>query len=93
MKDHEIMNGSIVNIDYIEEFTKERIRKGLALVLWCGLNGQPLVLYFSDLEKEIYRPCWESYENIESIRGHVKLHELINKGCGRMTNRKSEVEE
>lgn len=78
MKDYEITNGDIVNIDYITEFTKEHIRKGLALILWRGLNDQPLVLYFSDLEKNIYRPCWECYENIESIRGHINLDELIN---------------
>ena len=77
MKDYEIMSGHIVNIDYITEFTKKHIREGLALVLWCGYNGQPLVLYFSDLEKNIYRPCWECYEHIESIRGHINLDELI----------------
>lgn len=77
MKKHEIMNGDIVNIDYITEYTKEHIGKGLALVLWCGINGQPLVLYFSDLKENIYRPCWECYEHIESVLDHVCLNEMI----------------
>lgn len=78
MKEDKIKNGHIVNIDYIDEITKEHIKKGLALVLWsCGLNGQPLVLYFSDLEKNEYKPRWECYRHIESIHGRLYLDQII----------------
>ena len=43
MRAEEIREGDIVEIDYIEEFTKEHINEGKALVLWKGFNNQPLV--------------------------------------------------
>ena len=42
-REEDIREGDIVEIDYITDFTKEHINEGKALIIWKGLNGQPLV--------------------------------------------------
>lgn len=68
MKEEYLNEGDIVEIDYIEEFTKEHINEGLALVVWKGLNHQPL------LRKLNTRTTgWDLYEHIAKVVGHTDL--------------------
>lgn len=74
MIEEDIRNGDIVEIDYIEYFTKEHINEGKALVLWKGFNGQPLILR---LDREEYYPTWSCYEYIAKVVGHIPIWEVL----------------
>jgi hypothetical protein len=74
MKEEEIREGDIVEIDYITEFTKERINEGKALVLWKGFNHQPLIMR---LDSEGYTPTWDCYEHISKVVGHIPIGEIL----------------
>ena len=81
MKEDEIKDGDIVEIDYIAEFTKEHINEGKALVLWRGFHGQPLIMR---LDREEYYPMWTCYEYIARVVGHIPIWEVLkNKAEGR----------
>lgn len=73
MKEEEIQNGDIVEIDYIEEFTKEHINEGKALVLWKGFHNQPLLIRLS----QKYNPVWSDYGHIARVVGHIDLDALV----------------
>ena len=60
MKAEDIKDGDIVEIDYIEEFTKEHINKGKSLVLWEGFHNQPLIMLLD--REEYYQEHGESEE-------------------------------
>lgn len=68
MKEEEIREGDIVEIDYIDEFTKEHVNEGKALVLWRGNNNQPLVRKLNTK-----KTTWTCYEHIAKIVGHVDI--------------------
>jgi len=74
MKEEEIRDGDIVEIDYIEEFTKEHINEGKALVLWRGFNNQPLIIR---LDKKEYYPMWSCYEHISKVVGHIPIGQIL----------------
>ena len=74
MKAEEIRDGDIVEIDYIEEFTKEHINEGKALVLWKGFHNQPLIMR---LDREEYAPIWSCYEHISKVVGHIQIGEIL----------------
>lgn len=77
MTENEIREGDIVEIEYIEEFTKEHRNEGLALVLWKGNNDQPLIMR---LEGE-YSPTWSCYEHISAVVGHISLGGILKALC------------
>lgn len=77
MKEEEIREGDIVEIDYIEEFTKEHRNEGKALVLWKGFNHQPLIMR---LEGE-YSPVWTCYGHISNVVGHISLGVILKSLC------------
>lgn len=77
MKEEEIREGDIVEIDYIEVFTKTHINRGKALVLWKGYNHQPLIM---SLEGE-YSPTWDCYSNISKVVGHISLGVILKSLC------------
>ena len=74
MKAEDIRDGDIVEIDYIEEFTKKHINEGKALVLWKSFNHQPLIMR---LDREEYSPIWTCYEHISKIVGHIPIGEIL----------------
>ena len=73
MKEEEIREGDIVEIDYVAEFTKERVNEGKALVLWKGNNNQPLVRKLKT-EKTI----WTCYEHIAKVVGHIDIEDYMD---------------
>ena len=72
MKEYEIREGDIVEIDYINEFTKEHINEGKALVMWKGNNRQPLVHKLSTKNT-----VWTCYEYIAKVVGHVDIERYM----------------
>lgn len=68
MKENEIREGDIVEIDYIGEFTKEHINEGKALVIWKGNNNQPLVRKLNTK-----KTIWTCYEHIAKVVGHIDI--------------------
>ncbi len=78
MKALEINDGDIVLIDYIEEFTKKRVNEGLAIVLWKGINNQPLIVRVKDLERGEYNPTWHLYSNFKKKVGHIDLKNIFS---------------
>ena len=74
MSADDIRDGDIVEIDYIDEFTKEHIKEGKALVLWKGFNNQPLIIRLS---REKYYPIWSCYEHISKVVGHIPIWEIL----------------
>ena len=73
MKEAEIREGDIVEIDYIGEFTKEHINEGKALVIWKGYNNQPLVRYLNTKTMG-----WTCYEHIARVVGHSDLDKVLD---------------
>ena len=73
MREEDIRDGDIVEIDYIEEFTKEHINEGKALVLWKA-EYQPLIIR---LDREEYYPIWTCYEHISRVVGHIPIWEIL----------------
>ena len=84
MKAEDIREGDIVEIDYIEEFTKEHINEGKALVIWRGFNHQPLVRKLS-LMRDGYRKVtiWTSYERIARVIDHIDIEDYMDKALER----------
>lgn len=74
MTAEEIREGDIVEIDYIAEFTKEHINEGTALVIWKGLNHQPLVRKLNTRET-----IWTCYEHIARVVGHIDIEGYMDK--------------
>ena len=74
MNKEQIREGEIVEIDYIEEHTKERINDGKALVIWKGHNNQPLVRKLS-----IKNTTWTCYEYIARVVGHIDIEGYMDK--------------
>lgn len=62
-----IREGDIVLIDESLAY-QYHTRKYEALVLWNGVNDQPLV---TRLDK--YCPYWTTYDQIAEIKGHIDL--------------------
>ena len=74
MKENEIREGDIVEIDYIAEFTKEHINEGKALVIWKGNNGQPLVRKLNTK-----KTIWTCYEYIARVVEHIDIEGYMDK--------------
>ena len=74
MKEEEIREGDIVEIDYIAEFTKEHINEGKALVIWKGHNNQPLVRKLNTKNT-----IWICYEHIARVVGHIDIEGYMDK--------------
>ena len=74
MRKEEIREGDIVEIDYIEEFTKEHINEGKALVIWKGFNHQPLVRKLNTKTT-----IWTCYEHIARVVGHIDIEGYMDK--------------
>lgn len=70
--------GDIVQIDMGLEYPGNN-RKYKAVVLWCGMNGQPLLTEVGE-----YKPHWGTYGEIAKIIDHVDLARAVNvlKGLG-----------
>lgn len=68
MKEEEIREGDIVEIDYIDEFTKEHINEGKALVIWKGNCHQPLVRKLNTR-----KTTWTCYEHIARVVTHIDI--------------------
>lgn len=82
MKATEIREGDIVEIDYIEEFTKKHINEGKALVIWKGFNHQPLV---RKLNTGV--TIWTVYEYIARVIDHIDIERYMDEALS-----KAEVE-
>lgn len=84
MKEDEIREGDIVEIDYIGEFTKEHINEGKALVIWKGNNNQPLVRKLSTK-----KTIWTCYEHIARVVGHIDIEGYMDKALNIAESEKS----
>ena len=73
MRAEEIREGDIVEIDYTEEFTKEHINEGKAIVIWKGNNSQPLVRKLNTRTT-----VWTSYEHIARVIGHIDIERYMD---------------
>ena len=74
MKAEEIRAGDIVEIDYIEEYTKEHINEGKALIIWKGCNNQPLIRKLNTKTTS-----WDCYEHIARVIGHIDIDDYMDK--------------
>ena len=81
MKEHEVREGDIVRIEYDTEFTKEHIDEGKALILWKGINRQPLVVKLDHLKDGEYNPVWTCYEYIAEVVGHMSIVDMLKSQC------------
>lgn len=73
MKEEEIRDGDIVEIDYIDEFTKEHINEGKALVIWKGHAHQPLIRKLNTR-----KTIWTCYEKIARVIGHTDIEKYMD---------------
>ena len=63
--------GDIVHVNMglvYKHFTKEYD----AVLLWNGYNSQPLLTKLGE-----YKPHWASYDEIESVIGHIDLEKAL----------------
>lgn len=74
MTNEEIKEGDIVEIDYIEKFTRKHINEGKALVIWKGFNHQPLVRKLNTKTT-----IWICYEHIARVVGHIDIEGYMDK--------------
>lgn len=81
MKEDEIREGDIVEIDYIAEFTKEHINEGKALVIWKGNNNQPLVRKLN-----AKKTIWTCYEHIARVVGHIDIEGYMDNALNKAEN-------
>ena len=63
--------GDVVLIDESLVY-KTMNRRYKAIVLWEGINNQPLLT-----EVGRYRPHWGTYESIAEIIGHIDLQQAV----------------
>ena len=77
MKEDEIREGDIVEIDYIGEFTKEPINEGKALVVWKD-SHQPLVRKLNTR-----KTIWTCYEHIARVIGHIDIEGYMDKALNK----------
>ncbi len=82
MKEHEVREGDIVRIEYDTKFAKEHIDEGEALILWKGINRQPLVVKLANLKNGKYNPGWTCYEYIAEVVGHMSIVDMLKSQCG-----------
>ena len=73
MKECEIKEGDIVEIDYIDALTQERISEGKALILWKGFNHQPLIR-----KLDAKRTIWSGYDHIARVISHVDIEKYMD---------------
>lgn len=59
-----------------------------AIVLWRGLNNQPLITKFGE-----YNPCWSTYESIVEVVGHLDLQQAISESCSYLYKREFDNED
>ncbi len=74
MNAEKIREGDIVEIDYIEHFTKKHINEGKALVIWKSFAHQPLVRKLNTRTT-----IWTCYENIARVVGHIDIEGYMDK--------------
>ena len=73
MTENEVREGDIVEIDYIEEFTKIHRSEGKAIVLWKDtISQQPLVTKLAE-----YSPIWRVYDEFSKVVGHISLDSTL----------------
>lgn len=82
MREHEVREGDIVRIEYDTKFAKEHIDEGKALILWKGINRQPLVVKLDHLKNGEYNPGWTCYEYIAEVVGHMSITDMLKSQCG-----------
>lgn len=88
MKEEEIREGDIVEIDYIAEFTKEHINEGKALVIWKGNYHQPLVRKLNTR-----KTIWTCYEHIARVVGHIDIEGYMDNALNIAENVPQESED
>ena len=55
------------NVEYTGEYDKYKV-----LVLWNGVNGQPLVTELNE-----YRPYWTTYSQLIKVVEHIDLNSKL----------------
>lgn len=78
--ENKVQNGDIAIMhDWNWNYTERVGTPHKFLILWKGTNRQPLCLKYEDVEKGVFLPAWETYDNITEIVGHIDLAELFSK--------------
>jgi hypothetical protein len=63
-----VKEGDICTLDESVEYSYCPIPPFQVLVLWNGVNGQPLVTKLTG-----YKPFWTTYSQLVEITGHIDL--------------------
>lgn len=70
---YSVTEGDMVRIHKSNwDFSKRIGEPYKAIVLWCGINNQPLITNIDE-----YNPRWVTYKDIVEIVGHVDLENLF----------------
>lgn len=70
----ELKCGDIIKIVEIGYSVNKEYR---AILLWKGLNNQPLILKFDDLLHSIYEPKWSDYRYVTEVTDHIDLKGML----------------
>lgn len=81
-----VSEGDVITIhDASWDYSKRIGEPFAAIVLWCGIHGQPLITKMGE-----YKPFWSSYASIVKIDGHINLDRLFGTNQEREKNMKYE---
>ena len=70
-----VTEGDICILDESVEYFHTSHKTYEVLVLWNGLNNQPLVTRRGE-----YRPFWTTYSQLTEIKGHIDLVKALKVG-------------
>jgi len=68
-----VKEGDICILDESVEYSILSEKPFEVLVLWNGVNGQPLVTRTNE-----YRPFWTTYSQLVEVAGHIDLAEALS---------------
>lgn len=74
MSDRRIREGDICTLDKSVDYLNTEIPPFQVLVLWNGVNGQPLVTKLTE-----YRPFWTTYSQLTEVERHIELDSWLEK--------------
>ena len=74
MADKRIREGDICTLDESVEFLHIARPPFQVLVLWNGINGQPLVTKLTE-----YSPFWTTYSQLTKVERHIELDSWLEK--------------
>lgn len=70
-----VIEGDICILDESVEYSYVSHEPYEILVLWNGVNKQPLVTKTSE-----YKPFWTTYSQLTKVKGHIDLAKVLGVG-------------